>query len=40
MAPAADNQPKRYGVGSVLLVVGGSIVVFGLLGALVASLVH
>jgi hypothetical protein len=40
MAPAADKQPKRYGIGAILLVVGGSILIFGLLGAVVASLLH
>lgn len=40
MAPPAGKQPKSYGIGSLIIVVGGSIIVFGLLGALVAKLVH
>jgi hypothetical protein len=40
MARAAHTRPKRYGIGSIILVVGGSILAFGLLGALVAKLVH
>jgi len=40
MARAADGQPKRYGLGSLLLVVGGSILFFGVLGALIAALLN
>ncbi len=40
MAPSAGRQPRRYGIGALLLVVGGAVLIFGLLGALVAKLVH
>lgn len=40
MAARLDKQPRRYGIGTLLLVVAGSIVAFGLLGAIVAELLH
>jgi hypothetical protein len=40
MAAPARKQPKSYGISALLVVVGVAILAFGLLGALVAKLVH